>query len=114
VETRDAGDRTVLELYGELDLAEVHALTNVMERPEVRASSLLVIDVEELQFIDSAGLRAILAEHERRRREGAQLALTRGSPQVQRLLDIAGVEEHLRFVDSAEESPLAGGDAPSG
>jgi anti-anti-sigma regulatory factor len=45
----------------------------------------------------------ILAAHESARQRGQEFALTRGSDQVQRLLSIAGVDEHLRIIDSAED-----------
>ena len=36
----------------------------------------VVLDLQDLQFVDSAGLRVILAAHERSRHEGKELALT--------------------------------------
>ncbi len=63
-----------------------------------------MLDLQELQFIDSAGLRVILAAaRAMRASQGQELALTRGSEQVQRLFTIAGVNEHLRIIVSPDE-----------
>ena len=64
--------------------------------------SIVVLDLDDVQFIDSAGLRVVLAAHERTAERGQRLALTPGSPQVQRLLSIAGVDGHLQTIASAD------------
>ena len=63
----------------------------------------MVLDLQDLQFVDSAGLRVILAAHERSRESGQELALTPGTEQVQRLFTIAGVIDHLRIIASPDE-----------
>lgn len=96
-------DRVILELNGELDLLAAPLLQAQIEQPDVDSRGILVLDLQELQFVDSAGLRVILAAHESARQRGQEFALTKGSDQVQRLLSIAGVDEHLRIIDSAED-----------
>lgn len=93
----------MLELRGELDLVSAPVLREAVESPALDAADALVLDLRELQFIDSSGLRAILSAYERAQQRGQEFALTRGSQQVQRLLDIAGTGEHLRIVASPDE-----------
>jgi anti-anti-sigma factor len=62
-----------------------------------------VLDLEDLQFVDSTGLRIILAAHERAQERGDEFAVTRGSRQVQRLLSITRAGEHLRIIESPDE-----------
>lgn len=100
---RTAADRVVLELHGELDLLGAPLLQQRIEDSAVDARGILVLDLQDLQFVDSAGLRVILATHERVRADGREFALTKGSPQVQRLLSIAGVDEHLRIIDEPDD-----------
>lgn len=99
VDTRNEPDRIVLELHGELDLAGAPLLTEALARAESEQLAL-VLDLEDLQFVDSAGLRVILAAQERARTAERDFATTPGSPQVQRLFKIAGVSEHLNTVGS--------------
>jgi anti-anti-sigma factor len=93
----------VLELHGELDLLGAPLLQQEIESAQLEATGIVVLDLQDLQFVDSAGLRVILAAHERLRRHGQELALTQGSEQVQRLFTIAGVNEHLRIIRSPDE-----------
>jgi len=63
-----------------------------------------VLDLQQLTFLDSTGLRIILAARELCWRRGQEFAVTPGSPQVQRLLSVTGVGEHLRTIASAGEA----------
>jgi anti-sigma B factor antagonist len=101
-------DRVVLLLYGELDLAGAPLLAAEIERAESSGLDALVLDLTHLDFLDSAGLRVILAAHERALDDGRSFAITPGPRQVQKLLEIAGVDSHLRTIVNAEE--LLGGE----
>jgi anti-anti-sigma factor len=102
VDARLEPDRVVLRLGGELDLAGAPLLASEIARTETEEQRILVLDLEDLEFIDSAGLRVILAAHARARERGGDLLLTPGPPQVQRLLTIAGVDSHLHTIDSPD------------
>ena len=106
IDVRSESDKVVLRLHGELDLLGAPLLQKEIENAEAEAKGILVLDLQELQFIDSAGLRVILDAHERTRSRGTELALTRGPEQVQRLFTIAGVNEHLRIIASPDELPV--------
>jgi anti-anti-sigma factor len=93
----------VLTLHGELDLATAPLLQGEIDGTEIVDAALVVLDVDDLEFIDSTGLRIVLAAHERSQERGQEFALTRGSQQVQRLLSITRVGEHLRILDSPGE-----------
>lgn len=103
IDVRNESDRVVLGLHGELDLLGAPLLQKQIESAEVQATGIVVLDLQDLQFIDSAGLRVILAAHERAHSQGQEFALTRGPEQVQRLFTIAGVNEHLRIIVSPDE-----------
>jgi anti-anti-sigma factor len=93
----------VLELHGELDLLASPELEEAIEGVEARSPAIIVLDLQDLRFIDSAGLRVILAAHERSRQQAWELALTPGSEQVQRLFVIAGIGDHLRIIATPDE-----------
>jgi anti-sigma B factor antagonist len=103
IDVRKEPDRIVLILHGELDLASTPLLQEEIESVETDGASLIVLDLDDLEFIDSTGLRIILAAHERSQERGQMLALTRGSQQVQRLMGITRAGEHLRIVESPDE-----------
>ncbi|MGH2863815.1 MAG: STAS domain-containing protein [Solirubrobacteraceae bacterium] len=99
--SRCDGVRAVLSLAGELDLATAELLEQAMQG--LAGESMVVLDLEGLKFIDSTGLRGVLAASERCRERGQEFAITPGSQQVQRLLGVTGVGKHLRIVAAGDE-----------
>ncbi len=105
VDAKGKDDRVVLRLSGELDLASSAILERALEDSEIAAAPLLVLDLDELKFVDSTGLRVILLAQEKSRGRGQDFAITPGSPQVQRLLSITSVAEHMHVLASADDAP---------
>jgi anti-sigma B factor antagonist len=103
VEVRTEGQAAVVVVRGELDLATSPELEEQLRRIWDTGNEQLVIDLRELEFMDSTGLSIIVKAHQRLTDEGRQLSLVRGSQQVQRLLDLTGVSERLKLVDTPEE-----------
>jgi anti-anti-sigma factor len=93
-------DRLVVRLEGELDLANAQRLQSAVDEAELDSSAMIVLDMQELQFIDSTGLRIVLTLRERALERGQQFAVTPGSEQVQRLLSVTGVAEHLQTIQA--------------
>jgi anti-sigma B factor antagonist len=106
IDVRHEKDRAVLSLTGELDLASAPLLQSELDSPELATAAIVVLDLQELKFLDSTGLRVLLAAHERSRERGQEFAITRSSEQVQRLLSITRVGEHLRTIASSDEEML--------
>jgi anti-anti-sigma factor len=100
-------------LHGELDLATAPELEHTIASIEEHAPSRLVIDLRDLQFIDSTGLRLLLQADARWRKRGAQIVLRPGEDAVQRVFDVTGARDVLRFEDAAG-GYAGGGDAASG
>jgi anti-sigma B factor antagonist len=98
VERRDAG--VVLSLKGELDLASAQRLEAELEGLQAEKPALLVADLRQLAFIDSSGLRVILVAAERAGREERRFVVVRGSPEVDRVLEITGADRQLELVSS--------------
>lgn len=103
IELRQESDRVVVSLAGELDMANSPLLTNLVESDRLTTAPTVVLDLQQLTFLDSTGLRVILSARELCWRRDQEFAVTQGSPQVQRLLSVTGVGEHLRTLASADE-----------
>jgi anti-sigma B factor antagonist len=100
--SREEG-RVVVRLNGELDLGSAPLLESEVEYALRDDPMAIVLDLRGLEFIDSTGLRAILTLDERCAECGQTFALVRGSEQVQRLMSMTRVAEHLKIVSSPEE-----------
>lgn len=99
--------RTLVSLAGELDLSTAGRVERELERAERNQPALLALDLRELEFIDSTGLRIVLSADARARREGRRLVVIPGRPAVHRVFRIALLDQRLEF---AEEPPASEGD----
>jgi anti-sigma B factor antagonist len=103
VDVRRDGEAAVVSVSGELDLASGPELETELDRLAGPETKLVVIDLRKLDFMDSTGLSIIVRAHQRMAGEGCEMGLVKGSQQVQRLLDLTGVADRLRLVDTPEE-----------
>ena len=103
LEVRNEGPTTVIAVSGELDLASSPALQEELDRVAASDARLLIIDLRELDFMDSTGLSVLVRAHQRIEEQGRALAMVKGPQQVQRLLSLTGVAERLTLVDSPQE-----------
>ncbi len=69
------------------------------ERPD---GGPLVLDLRGLVFLDTSGMRFVVEQHSR-----GGLTLVRGRDPVQRIFEIAGLEDELAWVDDPADA-LAG------
>ncbi len=97
VEVHPEGAAVRVVPVGELDLATVGQLEAELDGLRAAGLGEVVLDLRELAFIDSTGVRLILAEERGAREDGREFGLIGGPPAVQRILEISGVVEHLRF-----------------
>jgi anti-anti-sigma factor len=87
---------------GELDLATAPQLEDAV-LPPVREGRHAVVDLRELEFMDSSGVRVIVAAHHAAQEHGGRLSLVRleGGTPIQRVLEISGLDTMLDIVDDA-------------
>lgn len=103
----EQGDDVVrVVLKGEFDLSVVPAVEEEIHRVEGSAP-LLVIDLSELQFMDSSGLRTLVTADDRARKHGRRLVLIQGPPPVHRVFEITQLTERLELVPDAASVPGA-------
>ncbi|MBV8990428.1 MAG: STAS domain-containing protein [Solirubrobacterales bacterium] len=104
VEVRSDERATVLAVSGELDLASSPSLESELELVFAADNSdLVILDLSELEFMDSTGLSVLVRAHQRAQESGHGFAVIKGGPQVQRLLSLTGVSDRMQFADSLEE-----------
>lgn len=86
---------TTIALSGELDMATAPILEEHLVQAESDGVPAIVIDLVDLTFIDTVGLRALLAARERAEANGRQLLMFGAKPQVRRVFEITGKEPPL-------------------
>ena len=93
--------RVVLE--GELDIATTPGAEAELKRVEGDGADVIVLDLRGLTFMDSTGLRLLVAADARAREAGHRLVIVRGPAAVHRVLEITGLDAKLQLIaDPAE------------
>lgn len=110
IETIDG--TAVVTATGELDLATASILQARLDEAARLQPRLLVLDLSGLTFMDSTGLRILLAADAAARREARRLAVVRGPDPVHRVFLIALLDKRLDLVDDITAALALGGTAP--
>ena len=100
--TRQNGDSLVLSPTGELDMATAPEFEEASERAQ--GGSAILIDLREMTFIDSTGIRALLQVYSAGQNGHSTVSFIRGQRHVQRVLQLVGVEQLLAWTDPPAES----------
>jgi anti-anti-sigma factor len=111
LDSRRDAELQVIRLVGELDIATVVDVEREVRRLERIDRRVIALDLRELTFIDSSGMRLIFEAHQRASRASRRLVVLRGGPTIQRSFAICGLAETLPFVDelpAAVARPSAG------
>ena len=80
---------------GELDLATAELLEKQLRELRSAGFQRVVLDLRELTFIDSSGIRIVVAEHRLAEQAGREFSLIPGPPAVQRALEVCGLLDLL-------------------
>jgi anti-sigma B factor antagonist len=99
VTSAQSGEKLVVTVAGELDVSTAPVLQRELDRVADQSPHLIRLDLSALRFMDSTGLQLVLSTASRASEEGRQLELVRGSESVQRVFQVAGLEERLTFID---------------
>ena len=85
----DRGEVAVVP-SGEMDLASVDGLDREVRDLRRAGFDQVTIDLRDVTFIDSTGLRVLLSLRNDAARDGHHLALVPAVPSVQRIFDLTG------------------------
>jgi anti-anti-sigma factor len=88
----------VLHVSGELDHASAQALDDEL-REAIVESSPVVLDLGEVNLIDSTGLRVLVLAAKQSALNGNRLKIHRVSDSVRRVIEISGLDRALRLGD---------------
>lgn len=97
------GDEAVVTCHGELDLAAAPEAEAHLREVETDGVTRIVLDLRPLDFLDSTGLRVVLAADSRARKQGRELQVVPGRDSVHRVFRIALLDRRLEFIEPPEE-----------
>lgn len=100
---RRAGRHVIIEVCGELDLASApqleRGLTDVIDDQGCRS---IIVDLQDLEFIDSAGLMVLIRATQQAQTRHARVTLARPSAVTTRILQLSGL---LSVFDIRDDMP---------
>lgn len=99
IETGMDGDTYVIALHGELGLDTFDRFELAFEAALVSGAPRVLLDIEDLSFIDSTGLQSLMRAKRRTDADG-RLRMTRGKGDVADLFRLTALDLVLPFVGS--------------
>jgi anti-anti-sigma factor len=102
--TEAAGGVRVLTLNGRLDSTTSRQLEAVLTAQLMAGYALLVLDMGDVSYVSSSGLKAILTTQRQAIRQGGNLALARLSPRVLEIFQISGFDSLFFIMQSVEDA----------
>jgi anti-sigma B factor antagonist len=94
------GDAFVVHLAGELDLYNADEVRGALREVILAAPSRLVVDLAEVEFVDSTALGVLIEARSKLGRD--RLVLARPRLETRRALQVSGLDRHLPVHDSIE------------
>ena len=95
---------TVVVLTGEVDATNSEELYGVLESVLLQHPHLLVVDLSELSFMDSTGLRMLLRSSRELDQQGGVLALASPQVSVARVLQLTRADQLIPVYASVADA----------
>jgi anti-sigma B factor antagonist len=113
VQTTPDGQAQIFVLHGSLDISTSPTVRAALVEAADRGQHEIVVDLSNLEFLDSTGLGALIGAHKRAKDNGGRVRLVVQEGQILRLLRITGLLGIFPVYTSlegalAEEAPLVG------
>lgn len=91
------GTTYVVRALGELDLEHTEEFRRAIEEAEATDALRVVVDLDGLWFIDSTGLRTLVAAARRNAGDASRLRFTRGTGDVAAMFRLTALDQTLPF-----------------
>ena len=94
-----------LKLRGDLDLYSSPEFDDALVAVEGEKWPTIVLDMRELNFLDSMALRLVMRTQARAAQDGRRVVIVRGPDFLDRVLELSGLTPHLDIVDAPPALP---------
>lgn len=105
IDTASTGSGTTIKLAGELDSAVCGALIERYEAVVADGAAAVILDLDGVTFMDSAGLRAIIVIERAASERDIDLTIRSPAGPVAELLQVTGIGEHMTLAPRVDERP---------
>lgn len=102
---RESGNIKVVDMTGHLDTNTAAEAENyISQLIEEQGVSKLLVNLKDLSYISSAGLRVLLATTKKIKGKGGELRLSNLNPVVKEVFDISGFSMIISVFNDEEEA----------
>ncbi|HEY2813852.1 MAG TPA: STAS domain-containing protein [Acidimicrobiales bacterium] len=105
---RDHDDWTVLAVSGEIDIATAPSLREKLHTLLAEGRSNLIIDLDEVTFLDSTALGVLVGVLKRARTEGGELRIVSNQPRVRKVFEITRLDSAFDLCTSVDDAVKGG------
>ena len=88
-----------VKLTGDFDISGRDLADEVLAT--TKSANKIVLDLSELEFIDSMGIHFVVTAHQAAEADGREFRIVRGGPEVDRVFKLVGLSDVLPFEDAA-------------
>lgn len=106
IEASTMDSARLVTVSGEIDLASAPKLEATLLEETDR---VVIVDLREVDFMDSTGLRSLLAGQEAVAEGGGRMILVFEEGPVERILDLTGLADRFEVAESVEAAARAAG-----
>lgn len=104
LKTEDGGATLVFRLRGSLDLATAPTVRAALMEASDKGSHHLIVDLTQLEFLDSTGLGVLIGAHRRTAERDGSLRLIVSDGPISRLLNITGLVAVFSVYQSLDDA----------
>lgn len=101
---RLGGDVGLLKISGEVDVYTSPRLRTAMLEHLDGGCSSLIVDLADVDYLDSSGLGTLVAGLKRSKEQGGQVYLVSPKPRIVRVLEVTGLDQVFSVLGSVEEA----------
>lgn len=94
----------VLEIKGEVDASTAQEMGKSLKGHLAQGQQRIVIDLSEMTFISSPGIRELLYTHREAQQLGGELRIAAPTDRVRRILEISGVNLLIKISEELDAS----------
>lgn len=104
ISARQVNEATVVTITGSVDALTAGEVTDFLGQQLAADRNKLVADLSQVDFMSSAGLRAILTTLKESRRQGGDLHLAAAQPGVEKILKMSGFTNIIKSFATVDEA----------
>jgi len=101
------GDITVVRLTGEIDVTVAPELRNILKSKIDAGNVNIIVDLAEVDFIDSSGLGIFVVAYKSANAKGGNIKFANAKPQVLKVIELTRLDKHFEMYPSQAQAEMS-------